>query len=968
MRMRWMAAAAAAVSLAAGTASAASNYDEFKIKREAVFEFVEKPRITRHGDRFEIRFETKSFCDGTVAIEEAPGRIIRHLASGVLGPNAPAPFEKNSKKQTVVWDGKDDQGVYIDQPERLTVRVSLGLRAQFERTLFWSPKKRIAPGNRPLFAAAPEGVYVFEGGGVDHIRLFDHAGNYVRTVYPFPPDRSSPKAGAGPRALQAALAKVRGLDWAEYPQDGRWLPLWKGLVQATLFTSGDNTGDNTLAKYGRAASALARHQDRLALAMLSLNRMATDGTTGGMDLNGPKTSFLGGYGRKETESTPRSAAFSPDGRTLYLTGYWGDHNSWLHGVVRMDFLGDREPTVFAGRMDERGDGTDNAHFRCPGAVVCDAQGRVYVTDYMNDRIQVFDPSGKHLKSIAPVSKPLNLFIHPKTGHLYVGSYMLVNRFIKSDKVEVPATLSEYGPFDAPRHIATWPLEFENYNPTVSWNRTGGVQHEVFVDCFADPPVVWVVPGTGDTAEKLLQLRASYSPSQYRRGPWMNTHYRLYTAEGGRLIKRADFAEDVAKAVGRVTPPQAPSLDRQRLYVHPLTGDLYLAEGDSGVGKAVRQLLKIDPDTGQVSFVDLPFTSEDLAFEPEGRICLRTDRQVSRFDLRTWREIPWDYGGEWERPGFDGDGGTLAGALALPGTGRPGCFHLGGFAISPKGHMAISCYNVQALDVRIPGAFGASFAAGKPYTAPQYPGRTRWGEVHVWDKYGRMVYEDAIAGLPMTDGLAIDKDDHLYALVAANRVLDGQEYLLERAETLMKFAPRRGRFLSTRKELPTPLPAADGPKRPFDVAKGFAGQAWVEGAEWMYGGVGFGGFNSSKGGGGCACWNARFALDLFARSFATELNRFCVAVLDTNGNLIMRIGDYGNVDDGVPLVKAGGPANPRPVGGDEVALLHPSYVATHTDHRLFIADYGNYRILSVRLDYHASERVPLGGAADGGRAN
>jgi hypothetical protein len=74
-------------------------------------------------------------------------------------------------------------------------------------------------------------------------------------------------------------------------------------------------------------------------------------------------------------------------------------------------------------------------------------------------------------------------------------------------------------------------------------------------------------------------------------------------------------------------------------------------------------------------------------------------------------------------------------------------------------------------------------------------------------------------------------------------------------------------------------------------------------------VGFGGFTvlTAKQ---CACWNARFALDLYARSFVTELSRFRVAVLASNGNLIMRVGEYGNVDDGVPLVKVGGPSSPR----------------------------------------------------------
>ena len=50
--------------------------------------------------------------------------------------------------------------------------------------------------------------------------------------------------------------------------------------------------------------------------------------------------------------------------------------------------------------------------------------------------------------------------------------------------------------------------------------------------------------------------------------------------------------------------------------------------------------------------------------------------------------------------------------------------------------------------------------------------------------------------------------------------------------------------------------------------------------------------------------------------------------------------------------------PRSVGGNEVALFHAAYVGTHTDRRLFIADAGNARIVSVKLDYHATETVGL----------
>ena len=97
-----------------------------------------------------------------------------------------------------------------------------------------------------------------------------------------------------------------------------------------------------------------------------------------------------------------------------------------------------------------------------------------------------------------------------------------------------------------------------------------------------------------------------------------------------------------------------------------------------------------------------------------------------------------------------------------------------------------------------------------------------------------------------------------------------------------------------------------------------------------------------------------------------MDRYSVAVLDSAGNLILRVGQYGNVDDGKPLDLAGGPAKARSIGGDEVALFHAPYLATHTDHRLFIADPGNARILSVKLDYHATEKVPLRQVPDTGK--
>jgi hypothetical protein len=66
-----------------------------------------------------------------------------------------------------------------------------------------------------------------------------------------------------------------------------------------------------------------------------------------------------------------------------------------------------------------------------------------------------------------------------------------------------------------------------------------------------------------------------------------------------------------------------------------------------------------------------------------------------------------------------------------------------------------------------------------------------------------------------------------------------------------------------------------------------------------------------------------------------------------------------VDDGLPLIKEDRVPNPHSIGGDETAIMNCLQVAVHTDRRLFIGDIGNYCVRSVKLGYHASERVKVG---------
>jgi hypothetical protein len=927
---------------------------EFRLKRQEVFEFADPPAVEGTGDSVRITFAAKGRCDVTVAIEDVEGRIVRHLASGVLGADAPEPLQPNSLRQVLTWDGKDDQGRYLDDRSALRVRVALGLRARFERSLYWEPKRRISR-ERPLIAATPEGVYVYEGFGFDHLRLFDHEGEYVRTVYPFPADR---------------IGRTKGLLWHVYPQDGRRLPLKINFPQSTMLTSGragspityrdgrykSHVGtDYHVIMNGTNATVMAVRNGRIALAQYRLNRLATDGTTGGRPLAGPRVCFpirqRGNVQRgRMDEVVPRTAALSPDGRWLYLAGYVYGHRYKASAdivgirkyesfpmVLRVDMDADAEPQLLLGSRDSSQQGSGAGRFKSITSLSCDPAGRLYVADYANDRVQIYSPAGEHLKTL-DVSQPAHVVCHQRTGEVFVFNYPVMT---EHDVQFAEPVLRRFAPFGDLKLRATYKLpEIVRRHGRY---RISGFPYLAEVDSWREPLTVWIA---NDWAlENVLT-----------RGRIRRSGIRMLEARDGRLVLKRDFARETAKRIVKMSPP--PNF-RQRLYVHPVTGMLYLSEADAGVGKSTHTLIEIDPQTDRARPVALPFDAEDMAFGPKGLAYLRTADTVTRYDPKTWREVPWDYGEELRKVGFsssrDGRRADVDSGLTLPSNAF---WHHGGISVSPRGHMAVCTYYesdpAKRTDV-------AAVYLGKPYEPRNYPGRMPssgrgGGIIHVYDRHGQLLHEDAVPGLGDINGLEIDRRDSLYLLSAATRILGGQRYFNDMTGTVMKFRPKRGRILAVSRHVSLPIPEADRPKRPPDLVSAPQGTAWVEGAEWMYGGVGWGGKNTGTG---CACWNTRFCMDYFARSFAPEIDRYSVAVLDAGGNLILRIGRYGNVD-------SAGPDSLVPLGGDEVGLMYGAYLAVHTDRHLFIADPGNARIVSVKLDYHAGRTVPLGATSDEAR--
>jgi hypothetical protein len=947
------------------------------IARKEVFEFAVKPVVTRAGDKVTITFAAKDACDATIAIEDAAGRILRHLASGVLGANAPAPFQKGALKQTVTWDGKNDKEEYVDNPDQVVVRVSLGLQPRLERTLYWSPYKLGDLGTAPrLICAAPEGVYVFDDGGArggktPYLKLYDHDGNYVHSLYPFPAD---------------GLAKVAGLTEREYPPDGRKFPLKCGVGQTSVLP---------VDPAGPGATGMAVGSDVVYLLGERLMRIAKPGSGAASDVKGPVLEIPVPNGEKLPEARtyrPTAAAVSPDGKWLYLTGYRrnydprgpaGDrhYEEYLPYVARMAADGSQPPQPFIGeaRVVLNRDGQNTVS--PPGSVLnqpmdirCDRAGRIYVADHLCGLL-VFSPEGKLLQSAradpkqrtattgAGLDFPHRVAVDPKSGEITLLCWKFITHnhitvtgnqiFDGNDKyrdnaivaIRFAALKDDTSPLQA---VATVPVECGG---RYVWSYDHGAE----ADLFGATPRVWVCSGW-NTANSI----------------WDQMNFRVFDLAGGKPKEIRNFTKETRDAVTQTRPPR---YGRQRPYFNPADGCVYIAEQIFPTGvpdvQCFDQLVRIDPNTGRSSMVNLPFDAEDMMFDLDGLAYLRTDSDLVRYDAATWREVPFDYGDEKEYvTHYDLHKSKPVSASVFFRGGRGASGKLGGMGVNARGDVACWFYStaVSAVEMNSESPFANGVAKSvakrtggvKEWRPQVYPGRCTHAFVHIWDKHGKLKFEDAVPGLAECTDIKLDKDDNLYLLAAANPRIDNKPYVNPLIGSLIKVGPRKAKIYSQGGLVPVPMPEGTQPKRQADWGS-WNSTCWMEGGDWMLEGVG------GTAGLICACHceaNSSMALDSFGRSFVPAFHRFDVAVVDPAGNTVVRIGRYGNVEDGLPLVKDGGPANAHSIGGDEVSFVSPKWLAVQSDRRLFVVDRGNYRVACIKLGYHAEEKVTLKDASGG----
>ena len=356
--------------------------------------FTAGPELVKDGDAFRITFSVSAPTDATVAIVAPGGGIVRHLAAGMLGPKAPAPL-KPGRAQSLAWDGLTDDG--RPAPAGSKLRVSLGLTPKFVRILCPSPVGVASRGPIGLAVGHDGSLYVTEGAifvakvsTVVRTQVFDSEGRYLRTIMPFRGDRPE-----------------KSVSMAEFmtTADGRRVPL-SGMNNHRPY-SGLVPGHPGMTRH----LPVITRDGRLLFGGRGSGRILSIGTDGSCPrklYNGPtlpiagKTVFL---------------ALSSDQKFLYVSGIASSKKGSRHVVYRaaMDaWSQDVKPYLGA----EGVSGTDEKHFNDPRGLAVDPAGRLYVGDYMNDRVQVFDAQGQFIKSLA-VLGPEQIRVHPKTGAVYV---------------------------------------------------------------------------------------------------------------------------------------------------------------------------------------------------------------------------------------------------------------------------------------------------------------------------------------------------------------------------------------------------------------------------------------------------------------------------------------------------------------------------------------------------------------------
>jgi len=809
--------------------------------------FVQKPTAARDGDTVTIRFAVSAPTDAEVAVLDATGAVVRHLAAGRLGDAPPRPFAKGLA-QTLAWDGKDDDGkAAAGKP--FSVRVRLGLTAAFDRIIGWSGQRIDAP---QAMACGPDGtLYVVHGESfyghrqTTLVTAFDREGRYLRQVYPGPGGLPKEKRAGWPHLALGGGGEApvihHVLTRSLYP--GAYLGA-PGKDLGNLAATGDG---RLVIVCGPATtlSSLIKYAD-----VREGRRVLILGADGGAPENflGPVVAGLKTGGRGYV-------AVSPDSRYAYVSGMGATNISGVrkpaeihHVVYRMPLDGAGKAEQFIGTLRKPGGGKTGLND--PRGVAVDGEGNVYVADHGNKRIAAFKPDGSYLGEI-PAEGATRIMVSRKTGAVYarVGPALVKYGGLKDPAKNAEVALPRIN--KDPRHSYCFALDDSGDAPVLWMSTTRWVLHRLVrlvdrgdrFEATGDPigarvrkdnPGLPFIMNVAPLGEKVVTCTPSF--------PRASTTARTYDLatgayKGAFLLKAADGNREKRNALFFCGSEYTAGKDG-RLYTQT-GGFMWPAKNQANPGTVRRYDAEGYPEPFEKLGKHFIHKYYHGHYRPAGMFVTRTGRiYLAAF------------------PGYRGRDQKEKGLKVT--------------VIAPDGSVE------DERRVFIQGATVGGIAVDREGAI--YVG------VQMWPK-GKRLAERFTGKLPKSSPIGHPRR------------------MYEQQGMLVKFPPAGGRIVADpdgpwmghaggyakvgRKNEPVPVR--------------------IEGALWTRR-LGFIPINATNEA-GCQCENTRFDVDEFGRVYIPDLYGFRIVVLDPAGNTVTRFGAYGNMDNRGPTSPHPTPAIP-----------------------------------------------------------
>jgi hypothetical protein len=795
--------------------------------------FARKPVAVREGATTRIEFAADRAADVAVTVEDAAGKVVRHLVAGVLGKNPPEPLRPDSLKQSLAWDGKDDFGRPVaGGPFR--VRVGLGLRAEFDRFLMYSPN---GSGEISAVAVGPRGsLYAFHKDGTANgnmgghkIKVYDRDGRHLRALVPFPADIDLKKV--------QALGVFQTADGDLVPHIHNW---------ETLSFYPDNIGWR-----GRDMPELScpavDSRGRVYWLVQGPTLVAVD-ADGGI----PYATFLGPRLLPDVKdlrlagdlsrfwSERPCLAVSSDDRHVYFAGLSagaGDYRTAapLPCVFRVSVDRRGPAQVFVGKLGQPGTAKDL--LTAPRGLAV-AGGLLYVADPGADRIAVFKESDGSPVGEIKVKDPQALGVDPHTGAVYVCAYT----------GKQTADLVKFSGMDNPREVCCTELRRTGQSPNA------GV-HRIAVDASAPPVRIWLPSIYGspvrlhcweDAGDRFVDKGDPRGKELGAEGPRDLSVDRVrgdvYVKANGNIAYRID--DRTGEVTGSIDPARvSPGTVLASQLVPGPDGDLYVFTWNKG-------LWRLDHDGKPHNWAGLNSHSIPL----DGMMCF----QLRHLALRPYAPADEVYVIATV-DSVTGNPKDASKFLTLNVIGQDGkakrtvvwqCLNGAIPRIDPRGNIYIADL------VKPPDRSYPEFFDGKLPAPPKHCDR---GDLF-WYSY---MY-GSIIKFPPTGGIIWHQ----------------------------KQLPKSGIGQPPAELLAKPKQPF---KRHFSSEPHLTGE--IQGALWTRFGYSPYSAHMSGNTSHCMCEGSGFDVDPFGRVFFPNLGQFRIEVIDTNNNPITVFGKYGNEDSG-----------------------------------------------------------------------